>query len=66
MSKYAPRNEDGLKPWVVTISEWGRKSDRIVYADTGAQAKYQTCGRMRHVTATVRRATPADVKSATR
>lgn len=66
MPKYAPPDDNGLKPWVVTISEWGRKSDQIVYAETSAQAKYRMCGGMRHATATARRATPADVEGAAR
>ena len=56
MSKYAPPNDAGLKPWLVTVSEWGRKNDRIVYAETNAAAKYEAVGRMRYVTATARRA----------
>jgi hypothetical protein len=61
MSKYAPAREDGLKPWIVTLCEWGRKTDRIIYAETNAAARYQAVGRMRYVTATARRATPADI-----
>jgi hypothetical protein len=62
MSKYAPAREDGLKPWVVTRREWGRSSERVVYAETSAAAKYKAIGRQLHVTATVRRATPEDIE----
>jgi hypothetical protein len=61
MSKFAPPNEDGLKPWVVTLSERGHKSERIVYAKSSADAKYRAIGRQLHVTGTVRRATSADI-----
>lgn len=61
MSKYAPAREDGLKPWVVTRHEWGCSSDVVVYAETGARAKYQCIGRQLHVTGTVRRATVDDL-----
>jgi hypothetical protein len=65
--KYAPPNEDGLKPWVVTVREWGRAShDRIIYAKTNAAAKYAAIGRQRYVTATARRATPDDLTRALR
>ena len=30
MAKYAPPREDGLKPYRVEVSEWGRKRERIV------------------------------------
>lgn len=62
--KYAPAREDGLKPYHVTLREWGRESTRIEWADTAAQAEYQAKGRMRYVYAKARRATPADVESA--
>ncbi len=61
MSKYAPPNAEGMKPWVVTIREWGNVRDRIVYAETARQAKYDVIGSMRYVTATARRATPDDM-----
>lgn len=63
MSRYAPPNADGLKPWVVTIREWGRTRDTIQYAETAARAKYRAIGRARHVTATARRATPLDMEA---
>ena len=59
--KYAPPNPEGLKPYVVTVSSWGRKHDLIVYAKSSADAKYKTIGRQRHTYATARRATPDDV-----
>jgi hypothetical protein len=63
MSKYAPLNEDGLKPWVVTRNEWGRTSEQIVYAKSSADAKYKAIGRQLHVTGTVRRATSEDIEA---
>ena len=65
MPKFAPPREDGLKPWHVTIREWGREYARIEYAATAAGARYNAIGRQRYVTATARRATPEDVAKAT-
>lgn len=59
--KYAPPREDGLKPWVVEKSEWGRKDERLVWAESRSQAEYEVKGRMRYVYAKGRRATPEDV-----
>lgn len=61
MPKYAPPNADGLKPWLVTVSEWGRKTTRVIYAESNSAAVYEAKGRMRYVHATARRATPADM-----
>jgi hypothetical protein len=61
MAKYAPPREDGLKPWLVVISSFGSKMERIIYAETRAQAEYDAKGRMRHTYAHGRRATPEDV-----
>lgn len=61
--RYEPAREDGLKPWFVTLREWGRSSTWIVWAESSGQAKFEAIGRMRYVTATVRRATPADVQA---
>jgi hypothetical protein len=63
MSKYAPPNDEGLKPWVVTVSDFGRKYVRIIYAETSAAAKYAAVGRQQHVSATARRATPEDLEA---
>jgi hypothetical protein len=62
VSKYAPARDDGLKPWVVERSEWGRKVDRLVYAKTRRDAEYEVKGRERYVSARGRRATPEDVE----
>ena len=59
--KYAPAREDGLKPWLVTIYEWGKSRDRVIYAETAAAARYDAIGRMLYVSAKARRATPADL-----
>lgn len=61
--KYAPPREDGLKPWHVTISEWGHRRERIEWADSRTQAEYQAVGRMRYVYAKARRATPDDMEA---
>jgi hypothetical protein len=45
MSKYAPANEFGDKPYVVTQSGWGRKRSKIAYGKTAAEAKYRAFGR---------------------
>ena len=61
-TKYAPAREDGMKPYHVTISEWGQQYEKIIYAATTDDAKYKAVGRMRYIAARVRRATPDDVK----
>lgn len=60
--KYAPARKDGLKPWHVTVREWGRPRERIEWADSRAQAEYQVKGRLRYVSAKARRATPDDME----
>lgn len=67
MSKYAPPNENGEKPYVVEQSGWGRKRSKVVYADTAAAAKYRAFGRQgvgEYITG-CRRATPDDIAVAT-
>jgi hypothetical protein len=59
--KYAPAREDGKKPYVATISEWGRQRTAIVWGKTASDAKYAAIGRMRYAYARVRRATPTDM-----
>ena len=61
MAKYAPAREDGLKPWVVTVSSWGEKRDQLVYAESNAAAVYRAVKRMQHTYGKGRRATPEDV-----
>lgn len=61
MPKFAPAREDGLKPWHVTISEWGKQRTHIEWAEDARSAEYQAVGRMRYVSAKARRATPADL-----
>ena len=52
MPKYAPAREDGTKPYVVTVTDWGKRSDRLVYVASagrpatrrsGAVARTSTC-----------------------
>jgi hypothetical protein len=61
MPKYAPPNAEGLKPWVVTITSFGRSHDVLIHAETAAAAKFKAIGRAQHTYGTVRRATPEDV-----
>jgi hypothetical protein len=64
MPKYAPANDEGLKPYMVTRAGWGRSSTRLVYADKVATAKYKAFGRMgtgEYITE-CRRATPEDIE----
>jgi hypothetical protein len=63
MTKYAPANEAGDKPYVVEQSGWGRRRTRVVYARTVAEAKHRAFGRQgvgEHITG-CRRATPDDL-----
>jgi hypothetical protein len=43
--KYAPANAEGLKPYVVTIQDWDRERDRLVYAENPAGARWKALGR---------------------
>ncbi len=66
MAKYAPPRADGLKPYVVLWSSWGVEHRTVVYAKTPADARYRTCGGMRHAYASsCRRATPGDMPDTT-
>ena len=61
MSRYAPPNELGEKPYTVKLSQWGHESEVVVYAKDANQAKYRALGRggpMQYVVS-VRR-TPGD------
>jgi hypothetical protein len=59
--KYAPAREDGLKPWHVTVAEWGREWEQIVYAKTSGEAEYVAKNRSLCRYPKARRATPADL-----
>lgn len=63
--RYAPPNEQGQKPYHVTINNWGRMVERIVYADNTAEARYSAVGRSGPgvYVSKVRRATPADLEA---
>ena len=64
MTKYAPANEAGDKPYVVEKAGWGRKQSKVVYAPNVSAAKYRAFGRMgtgEYITG-CRRATPEDVE----
>lgn len=60
---YAPADESGNKPFLVTISDWGRVRTELVYAIDSTTAKYAATGpKMTGIYVTnVRRATPEDV-----
>lgn len=63
-AKYAPaRQSDNLKPWVVTVSSWGRSREQIEWAEKNSQAVYQAVGRQQHTSGKARRATPADMET---
>lgn len=67
MTKYAPANQAGEKPYVVEQSGWGRKRSKVVYAKTAAEAKYRAYGRQgvgERITG-CRRATPEDLAGST-
>jgi hypothetical protein len=63
MTKYAPKNDDGLYAYVVTESfSWGRSHDRIEWAESLKQAKSRYgWTRQRHTCRSVRRATPEEL-----
>lgn len=62
-AKFAPKREDGLSPYVVTKSSWGREWSRIEWAKNLAEAKRQFgWTRQLHAYITVRRATPSDME----
>ena len=63
MPKYAPANDAGEKPYVVTLSDWGKTRTKVAYATTPADARWRAWGRIgtgQYVTG-VRRATPDDI-----
>jgi hypothetical protein len=66
MPKYAPAREDGLKPYVVAVSSWGRTDERIIYAAKTNEAEYEGKGRMAYTSAKARRATPEDMERLSR
>lgn len=62
-SKYAPAREDGLKPYVVTVWDFGHERDALVWANDASGARWQALGRRsptRYAKHT-RRATPEDL-----
>lgn len=40
MPKYAPANENGSLPYIVTGSNWGRPISRLIYARDNRTAKF--------------------------
>ncbi|HEU4975719.1 MAG TPA: hypothetical protein VFT50_11560 [Baekduia sp.] len=61
MPRYAPAREDGLKPYVVTVTSWGRSHDTLTYAESARDAVWRTVGRQRYTYGKARRATPEDI-----
>lgn len=62
-TKWAPDNDEGLHPYVITKHSWGHTRNRIEYATSLKEAKAQHgWTRESHTTVTVRRATPADME----
>ena len=62
MSKFAPANAEGQKPYVIVGWRWGREVTVIVYGETAASARY--CSGFRGTAEYVisaRRATPEDL-----
>jgi hypothetical protein len=60
--RYAPAREDGTKPYVVTVADWGKTSERLVYAKGLGAARYRATLNVTGVYAkSVRRASPEDV-----
>jgi len=43
--KYAPANEAGEKPYIVTVWNFGNERDRLVYANDVSTAKWRAVGR---------------------
>lgn len=39
MAKYVPAREDGLKPYVAVLSDWGRVYERTIWAKDAADAR---------------------------
>ena len=44
-ARYAPARGDGTKPYVVTVSDWGKRAERLVYVKERGQARYAALGR---------------------
>lgn len=47
MPKYEPPREDGLKGYVVTVSNWGKVVAHVTYAKTALSARHAILGRPR-------------------
>jgi len=66
MSKYAPANDKGEKPYVIVQSGWGRHRVKIAYGKTLTDAKWRAFGRQGTgeyiVHGECRRATPEDME----
>ena len=60
--RYARARHDGLKPWVVAVTQWGQTKERIIYASSASEAAYEGKGRQLYTYAKARRATPDEVE----
>lgn len=66
MSKYAPADTDGNKPYIITISDWGKDRTVLEYAPTPVEARSRHSRRgVGQYVKGVRRATTEDVGGAT-
>lgn len=59
--RFAPVREDGAKPYLVTVTHFGRSHERVIYAANVAEAVYEAKGRQLYTSASARRATIEDV-----
>lgn len=62
-SPYAPKDDDGLKPYVVTMWDMGRTRTVLSYGNNSAHARQKAMGRHHpgRYASNVRRATIADL-----
>lgn len=63
MPKYAPPDDRGRKPYVRWSSEFGRSTERILYAANIAEVRRHANALGAYDFVEVRRATPADVET---
>lgn len=63
MAKYAPANDEGLKPYFIEYRDWRDIIQKIVYAEDVSTARYKAIGRGRPGVGIreARRATPDDI-----
>ena len=47
MKKYAPADENGLKPYTLVIWDWAREYRKVMFAENAAEARWAGFGRKR-------------------